>query len=110
MESKPGNPPLVVIVGQTASGKSALALSIAERWNGEIIAADSRTIYKGMDIGTAKPTAAEQQRIRHHLIDVTTPDMSCTVSDFKRQADEVIAEVAGRSKLPVLVGGTGLYI
>jgi tRNA dimethylallyltransferase len=110
VEPKPGNPPLIVIVGQTASGKSALALDLAERWNGEIIAADSRTIYKGMDIGTAKPSVAEQQQIRHHLLDVTTPDTPFTASDFKRQADDVIAEVAGRGKMPILTGGTGLYI
>jgi tRNA dimethylallyltransferase len=87
-----------------------LALALAERWNGEIIAGDSRTIYKGMDIGTAKPTSAEQQRIRHHLIDVTTPDVPFTASDFKRQADKTIADVASRGRLPILAGGTGLYI
>jgi tRNA dimethylallyltransferase len=110
MESKPGNPPIIVIVGQTASGKSALALDIAERWNGEIIAADSRTIYKSMDIGTAKPSAAEQKRVRHHLLDVATPNKLFTASDFKRAADAAIVDVTNRGKLPVLVGGTGLYI
>jgi tRNA dimethylallyltransferase len=110
MEPKPTNPPLIVIVGQTASGKSALALSIAERWNGEIIAADSRTIYDGMDIGTAKPTIAEQKKVHHHLLDLTTPDKPFTASDFKDRAVAAIADISSRGKLPILVGGTGLYI
>ncbi|MET0779639.1 MAG: tRNA (adenosine(37)-N6)-dimethylallyltransferase MiaA [Candidatus Saccharimonadales bacterium] len=110
MESKSGNTPLIVVVGQTASGKSALALDLAERWNGEIIAADSRTVYKTMDIGTAKSSEAEQKRAPHHLLDVATPDKPFTASDFKQAADKAIADIAARGKLPVLVGGTGLYI
>ena len=96
MEPRSNNPPLVVIVGQTASGKSALALSIAERWNGEIIAADSRTIYRGMDIGTAKPSAADRARVPHHLIDVVDPDTSFTARDFQRLAQASIADITAR--------------
>ena len=102
--------PLLVIVGETASGKSALAIQLAEKFGGEIIAADSRTIYKGMDIGTAKPSVADQMRIPHHLIDITTPDRQITVADYKQQADQVISAISDRGKLPILVGGTGLYI
>ncbi len=102
--------PVIAIVGQTASGKSSLALALAERYNGEIIAADSRTIYKEMDIGTAKPSAAEQARVPHHLIDVVTPDQTFTVADFKQQAKKAIKDIQGRGKVPILVGGTGLYI
>jgi tRNA dimethylallyltransferase len=97
-------------LGPTASGKTALALELAERYNGEIIAADSRTVYKGMDIGTAKPTEDEQRRVRHHLLDVVTPDVSFTVADFQRLAQEAIADITSRGKLPILVGGSGLYI
>src|SRR5438309_2212438 len=85
--------PIVVIVGETASGKSALALELAEKFNGEIIAADSRTIYKGMDIGTAKPSKKDQQGIKHHLLDIVTPDQPFTVADFKRLAREAIANI-----------------
>jgi tRNA dimethylallyltransferase len=102
--------PLIVIVGPTASGKSALALMLAERHNGEIIAADSRTVYKGMDIGTAKPSRAEQAHIKHHLLDVTTPDKVFTAAEFQRQANAAIADIESRGKLPILVGGSGLYI
>jgi tRNA dimethylallyltransferase len=110
MESQSANAPLIVVVGQTAAGKSALALNIAERWNGEIIAADSRTIYKGMDIGTAKPSADDRRRVRHHLLDITTPDTPFTANDFKRMALATIDNVISRGRLPILVGGTGLYI
>jgi len=102
--------PLIVIVGPTASGKSALALELAERYNGEIIAADSRTVYKGMDIGTAKPTSAEQAKVRHHLLDVTTPDKVFTAAEFQRQANAAITDIQSRDKLPILVGGSGLYV
>lgn len=108
MATKPG--PIIVIVGQTASGKSALALELAEKFNGEIICADSRTVYKGMDIGTAKPSAEEQKRIRHHLLDVVTPDQRFTAADFKQLAEQAIKDIESRGKLPILAGGTGLYI
>jgi len=102
--------PLVVIVGETASGKSKLALELAERYNGEIIAADSRTVYRGMDIGTAKPSPEEQAKIPHHLLDIVNPDQSFNVGDFKRLANQAITDITSRGKLPILVGGTGLYI
>ena len=102
--------PLIVIVGQTASGKTALSLELAERFNGEIIAADSRTVYQGLDIGTAKPTAAEQARVPHHLIDVVTPDQAFTAADFKRLANQAIDDISARGQLPIMVGGSGLYV
>ncbi|TAK88971.1 tRNA (adenosine(37)-N6)-dimethylallyltransferase MiaA [Patescibacteria group bacterium] len=101
---------LVVVVGPTASGKSALAMQFAQRFNGEIIAADSRTIYRGMDIGTAKPAAAEQKQIRHHLLDVVDPDQPFSAADFQEQANQAIANIQARGKLPIMVGGTGLYV
>lgn len=110
MESGANNTPVVAIVGPTASGKTALAIKLAQRFNGEIIAADSRTVYQGMDIGTAKPTPHEQAASRHHLIDVTTPDKQFTVADFQRLAREAMSDIARRGKLPFIVGGTGLYI
>lgn len=102
--------PLIVITGPTASGKSALALELAEKWGGEIICADSRTIYKGMDIGTAKPTTAERHRVRHWGLDLIEPGQRFTVVDFQRMAQNAIEDIRGRGKIPFLVGGTGLYI
>lgn len=102
--------PLLVICGPTASGKSALAIQVALEHNGEIICADSRTIYKGMDIGTAKPHLKNQHQIKHHLLDVVTPDQAFTVYDFQQQAKKIIEDIRQRDKLPVMVGGTGLYI
>lgn len=110
MESASNNPPVIVIVGETASGKTALAIEIAKQYNGEIISADSRTIYKGMDIGTAKPTLEERQGIPHYLIDVVEPNEKFTVADFKRLAEEAIIDISSRGKVPILVGGTGLYV
>lgn len=110
METDRGVTPLIVIVGPTASGKSALALEIARRYNGEIICADSRTVYRHMDIGTAKPNAAERAEIAHHILDVVTPDQSFTAAEFKRQALGLINDIAARGRLPIMVGGTGLYI
>lgn len=103
-------PKLVVIVGETASGKSALALKLAKLLNGEIIAADSRTVYKGMDIGTAKPTGGEQKQTPHHLIDVIEPNQNFTAADFKNLANQAILEITNKNRLPIMVGGTGLYI
>jgi tRNA dimethylallyltransferase len=110
MGPKPDSTPLVAIVGETASGKSALALRLAQRFNGEIVAADSRTIYRGMDIGTAKPTPQECSLVAHHLLDVVTPDQHFSAAEFKRMAESAIRDITSRGKLPVLVGGTGLYI
>ena len=102
--------PLVAIVGPTASGKTALAIELARKFNGEIICADSRTIYKGMDIGTAKPTAAEQAIVPHWGLDLVEPNERFTAADFKRYADQKIAEIRSRNHIPFLVGGTGLYV
>jgi tRNA dimethylallyltransferase len=110
MDSRSNEPDLVVIVGQTASGKSALAMELARRFDGEIIAADSRTVYRGMDIGTAKPTDEDRAAVPHHLIDIINPDESFNVSDFQRLAKIAIADIAKRGRLPILVGGTGLYV
>lgn len=110
MVARPEVGPLLVIVGETASGKSALAIELAERFNGEIIAADSRTVYKGMDIGTAKPTKAKREKIPHYCLDLVDPDEPFTVADFKREAEQAIADITARGRLPVLVGGTGLYV
>lgn len=103
-------PPLLVIVGVTASGKSALAMSLAKAYNGEIICADSRTVYKGMDIGTAKPSKLDQEQIPHHLLDMINPDQHFSAAEFKRQTNDVIDDISRRGKLPILVGGSGLYI
>lgn len=103
-------PPLVVIVGPTAVGKTELAIQLAERLNGEIISADSRLFYRGMDIGTAKPSAAEMARARHHLIDVAAPDEIWSLAVFQQAASDAIADIQQRGKLPFLVGGTGQYI
>ena len=103
-------PKLVVIVGETASGKTALAIELAQRFNGEIISADSRTLYKGMDIATAKPSAEERAAVPHHLIDVSTPDKPLTAADVKRLINQAIDDISSRGKLAFLVGGTGLYI
>jgi len=85
-------------------------MTLAKKFNGEIICADSRTVYKGMDIGTAKPSKADQQQIKHHLLDVASPDQHFTAADFKRLALTAIADIQNRGKLPIMVGGTGLYI
>lgn len=102
--------PLVVIVGPTASGKTSLAVELAKKLNGEIICADSRTVYKDMDIGTAKPTAAEQAEVPHWGLDLATPGQRFTAADFKDYAVHKIAEIRQRNKTPFLVGGTGLYV
>lgn len=101
---------LLVIVGPTASGKSDLAMKLARGCDGEIVCADSRTVYRGLDIGTAKPSKADQQEVGHHLLDVVEPDESFTVADFKRLAEQAIEDIQQREKLPILVGGSGLYI
>jgi len=102
--------PLVVICGPTATGKTTAAVELAERISGEIIAADSRTIYKEMDIGTAKPTPALQARVRHHLIDIARPDEVVTVATYRRLALAAMGEILTRGRVALLVGGTGLYI
>ena len=102
--------PLIVIVGPTASGKTELAIRIAKEFGGEIISADSRAVYKGLSIGTAKPSKDEQQGVPHWGIDVARPDERFTAADFKEYAVQKIAEIRARGHIPLLVGGTGLYI
>lgn len=102
--------PLIVIVGPTAVGKTDLAIKLAETFQGEIISADSRLFYRGMDIGTAKPTREELAQVPHHLIDVTTPDQVWSLALYLSRTLEVIQEIHQRGSLPFLVGGTGQYI
>ena len=102
--------PLLVITGPTAVGKTALTIQLAKRLNGEVVSADSMQVYRGMDIGTAKPTAAERQGIPHHLIDIADPNEPYDVARFVSDASAAIAGIAGRGKLPIVSGGTGLYI
>lgn len=101
---------IVVIVGPTASGKSALAVELASMFNGEIISADSMQIYKGMDIGTAKVTEKEQRGIKHHLIDIIEPTESFSLAEYLALAKQVANDIISKGKLPFLVGGTGLYV
>ena len=101
---------LIAIVGPTASGKTALAIETAKRFDGEIICADSRTIYTGMNIGTAKPSTAEQAVVPHWGINLVEPGSPFSAADFKRYADAAISDIRARGKLPILVGGTGLYV
>ncbi len=104
------NPPLLAIVGPTASGKTDLALRLAQTFDGEIISADSRQVYLYMDIGTAKPPATERLRVPHHLIDVVTPDVTFSLVRFLKEARRAIHEIHGRGRLPVLAGGTAQYV
>ncbi len=108
--STTSEPPLVVVVGPTASGKSATAMRIAEEYNGEIICADSRTIYKGMDVGTAKPSMVDREQVPHWGLDLLEPGEVFTAADFKYFAQQKIAEIRTRGHVPILVGGTGLYV
>lgn len=102
--------PLVVIVGPTAVGKTKIALDLAARFNGEIISADSRLFYRGMDIGTAKPLPIEQMRVRHYLIDIADPDETWSLALFQHAAQDAIRSVYLHHNLPFLVGGTGQFI
>src|ERR1035441_8477465 len=102
--------PLIVVAGPTASGKTALALALAEHFSGEIVSCDSVAVYRGMEIGTAKPTLAERARVPHHMIDVAEPDQPCTAGAYSRLAREAIAGITERRHLPVVAGGTGLYM
>ncbi len=101
---------LVAVIGQTASGKTAIAMDLARRFNGEIINADSWQIYRGMDIGTAKPSQEERSEVPHHLFDIVDPDDDFTAAVYKRMALDVIDDIHSRGKLPIMVGGTGLYV
>lgn len=101
---------LIVITGPTASGKSTLAMELAEVYGGEIICADSRTVYRGMDIVTAKPSLQDQRQVPHHLLDIVDPDQKYTAANFQRDARRAISEIRSRRHVPFVVGGTGLYI
>ena len=100
---------LIIVVGPTAVGTTELAIQLANRLNGEIVSADSRLFYRGMDIGTAKPTRAEMRAIPHHLIDIANPDEILSLAVFQQKATEIIGDIHKRNKLPFLVGGTGQY-
>src|SRR3990167_5278436 len=108
--STTGKPRLIVIVGPTASGKTALSLKLAKKFNGEIISADSRAIYKGLDIGSAKPSKKERADIPHHLIDIVPPNQTLTLAQYKKLATAHLWDIERRTKVPFLVGGTALYI
>jgi tRNA dimethylallyltransferase len=103
-------PLLIAIVGPTGSGKTALSLALAEHFGGEIVSCDSLAVYRGFDIGTAKPDAQERARARHHLLDVHDPAEVFTAGDYAQAARRVVAEIAARGRLPIVVGGTGLYL
>lgn len=105
-----GQLPLIVIVGPTASGKTGLAVKLAKRFNGEVISADSRAIYTGMDIGTAKPSAEERDGVVHWGFDLVDPGRRFTAADFKDYAEKKIADIRQRGKIPIVAGGTGLYV
>jgi tRNA dimethylallyltransferase len=103
-------PHIIVIVGPTASGKSDLAISVARKLGGEIISADSRQVYKGLDIGTGKVTKKEQRLTKHYLLDVVSPKKVFTADDFKKQGTKALGQILKKKKLPIIVGGTGFYI
>ena len=106
----PRKPLLAVILGPTASGKSSLAITLAEKFEGEIVSCDSVAVYRSFEIGTAKPSRKERARIPHYLIDVAEPVEAFTAGEYARQARAAVREIAGRAKLPIVVGGTGLYL
>ncbi len=102
--------PLIAIVGPTAVGKTEFAIALAEAVGGEVVSADSRQVYRYMDIGTAKPTPAQRARVPHHLLDIVDPDQPLTLAQYQRLAYETIADIHRRGRVPLLVGGTGLYV
>lgn len=110
MNSQGRDLPLVVIVGPTASGKSALGIALARQFGGEIVACDSTQLYRGFDIGTAKPSRAEREEIPHHLLDVLNPEEASTAGDYRERAEKVLGDIKARNKLPILTVGTGLYL
>jgi tRNA dimethylallyltransferase len=109
-ETNNANPLAVILLGPTGSGKTALSLALAEEFNGEIVSCDSVAVYRGMDLGSAKPTAAERARVPHHLIDVADPDQPFTAGAYSRAARGALWEIAARGRLPIVTGGTGLYL
>jgi tRNA dimethylallyltransferase len=104
------DPLAVLILGPTGSGKTALSLALGERFGGEIVSCDSVAVYRGMDLGSAKPTPEERARLPHHLIDVADPDQLFTAGEYSRQARAALQEIASRGRLPIVTGGTGLYL
>lgn len=110
MSEKNKKPKIIVILGPTASGKSDMAVSLAKKIGGEIISADSRQVYKGLDIGTGKITKKEMRGVKHHLLDVANPKKRFSASDFKKLAKKAIKEIIERKKVPIICGGTGFYI
>jgi len=102
--------PLIVVAGPTASGKSALAIALAEQLDGEIVSCDSVAVYKLMDIGSAKPSAEDRARVPHHCLDLYWPNEACTAGDYARAAREALAEIRERGRIPIVAGGTGLYL
>lgn len=109
-QQTPALPLVVILLGPTGSGKTALSLALAERFNGEIVSCDSVAVYRGMELGTAKPTREERARAPHHLLDVADPDEPFTAGDYSRLARKSLHEIAARKRLPIVTGGTGLYL
>jgi tRNA dimethylallyltransferase len=103
-------PLLVVLLGPTASGKTALSLALAERFTGEVVSCDSVAVYRDFEIGTAKPTLAERARVPHHCIDIVSPERDYSAGDYQRDGRAAIAEIAARGRMPIVTGGTGLYL
>ena len=103
-------PALIVLAGPTAVGKTQVAIALARAIAGEIVCADSRTLYRGLDIGTAKPSLADQAAVPHHLLDIATPDQIVTLAEYQRLAGAALADIRARGRMPILVGGAGLYI
>jgi len=108
--SAESDPLAVLLLGPTGSGKTALSLALGERFGGEIVSCDSVAVYRGMDLGTAKPAKEEQARLPHHLIDVADPDQPFTAGEYSRQARALLRQIASRGRLPIVTGGTGLYL
>lgn len=110
MQSRKSDPLAVLLLGPTGSGKTALSLALAERFNGEIVSCDSVAVYRGMNLGTAKPSLEERARAPHHLIDVADLDRPFTAGEYSRQARAALSEITARGRLPIVTGGTGLYL
>jgi tRNA dimethylallyltransferase len=104
------HPLVVILLGPTGSGKTTLSLALAERFEGEVVSCDSVAVYRGMDAGTAKPSAEERARVPHHLIDITTPDQAFTAGEYSRRARAALKEISARDRMAIVTGGTGLYL
>ena len=110
MESRGDNNKIIVILGPTSSGKSSVAIKLAQKFNGEIISADSRQIYRGMDIGTGKVTAHEQALAKHYMLDIVSPKTNFSAAQFKKKSEKIIRDILKRGKMPIICGGTGFWI